>query len=140
MSKVFITGMLTLLMQTHVDRSALAQGAGEKFGKAIDRGITQLGNELEQGWEEVRRAGDRMGIQARVYTRLHWDKEIQPATIDIDIPKVGTVVLKGSVPSEAAKQKAVRLANDTVGVENVVDRLAVSKITSATPQSSNPTP
>jgi osmotically-inducible protein OsmY len=34
-------------------------------------------------------------------------------------------VLKGSVPTAAAKQKAVQLARDTIGVSNVIDELNV---------------
>ena len=34
-------------------------------------------------------------------------------------------MLKGSVPDSRAKQKAARLAQDTVGVDKVVDQLAV---------------
>ena len=37
----------------------------------------------------------------------------------------GTAILRGSVPDAAAKQRAVLLARDTVGVSQVVDELAV---------------
>lgn len=106
---------------------AQGQGAGEKLGEKIDRGVERLGSELRQGWAEIRRAADRMGVQARVYARLHWDKMVQPATIDIEVEDAGVVVLKGSVSTTAAKDKARQLAQDTVGVTEVIDRLAVAR-------------
>ena len=39
----------------------------------------------------------------------------------------GTVVLRGSVTTEAAKRRAVDLAENTVGVVAVVDGIAVAK-------------
>ncbi len=103
-----------------------SDGAGDSVGQKIDRGLQQIGNELRQGWAEVRNAADRMGVQARVYARLRWDKAVSGATLDVEVPQQGVVVLKGSVPDSRAKQKAARLAQDTVGVDKVVDQLAVA--------------
>lgn len=97
----------------------------EAIGKKIDRGVNLLTNELRQTWDQVRATVDRMGVQGRVYGRLHWDKELTEATIDIEVREDHTVVLKGSVPNRSAKSKAAQLAQDTVGVHEVIDRLAV---------------
>jgi osmotically-inducible protein OsmY len=118
---VLCTALLPSLAST-----AHGQGVGEKLGEKIDRGVERLGSELRQGWAEIRRAADRMGVQARVYARLHWDKTIQPASIDIAVENSNTVVLKGSVPTNAAKTKARQLAQDTVGVSEVIDDLAIA--------------
>jgi osmotically-inducible protein OsmY len=67
-----------------------------------------------------------MGLQGRVYGRLHWDKALEGASLDITIRDTTTVVLTGSVSSEAAKSKAEQLARDTTGVGNVVNQLAVA--------------
>ena len=106
-------------------QASYGQNVGETVGKSIDQGLSELGNEIHQGWDEIRHAADRMGVQARVYARLHWDKALQGATINIDVPKVGTILLRGSVPNASARAKAVQLTNDTIGVEQVIDRLAV---------------
>jgi osmotically-inducible protein OsmY len=102
--------------------SARAQSVGERIGNAID----QVSSGVQQAWQQVKEAGNRMGVEARVYARLRWDKAIHSATIDIEVPKAGTVVLKGSVADAAAKKKAVELANDTIGVDQVIDQLAVA--------------
>lgn len=102
--------------------SARGQSVGQRIGEAID----QVGSGVQQAWQQVKEAGNRMGVEARVYARLRWDKAVRSATIDIDVPKSGTVVLKGSVADAASKKKAVELANDTIGVEQVIDQLAIA--------------
>jgi osmotically-inducible protein OsmY len=67
-----------------------------------------------------------MGLQGRVYGRLHWDKALEGASLDIAIRDTTTVILTGNVPSELAKTKAEQLARDTTGVGNVVNQLAVA--------------
>jgi hyperosmotically inducible protein len=98
----------------------------ESLGQKIDRGLDKLGQELRQGWADVRASIDRMGVQGRVYGRLHWDKELSTATIDIEVREDKSVVLKGSVPSASARSKAVQLAQDTTGVHEVVDELGIA--------------
>jgi osmotically-inducible protein OsmY len=127
MRNIRFTLILCAVLVTSLACTAQGQGAGEKLGEKIDRGVERLGSELRQGWAEIRRAADRMGVQARVYARLHWDKMVQPATIDIEVEDTGVVVLKGNVSTMAAKDKARQLAQDTVGVTEVVDHLAVAR-------------
>jgi hyperosmotically inducible periplasmic protein len=91
----------------------------------VERGLSQLGTQIQEGWTEIRQSVDRMGLTGRVYARLHWDKALQDAALEIEAEEGQTVVLKGSVPSQAAKEKAVQLAQETVGVKRVVDRLSV---------------
>ena len=104
------------------------QGTAEKIGEKIDRGLTQIGNELSRAWTEVRKSVEAMGVQGRVYGRLHWDKALENADLDIDVRDNQVVILKGKVASPAAKQKAEQLARDTIGVTSVVNELAVATI------------
>lgn len=97
----------------------------ETVTEKIERGVSRIGEELRKSWAEVRDAVDKLGVEGRVYGRLHWDKELVEATIDIQVGDDHAVVLKGSVPSERAKRKAARLTRDTVGVKGVIDELAV---------------
>ncbi len=111
------------------------QGIGEQLGEQLDRGLTKLGRQLRKGWAEVRRSVDELGVQGRVYGRLHWDKSINGAPINIDVQDNDVVVLSGSLPSEETHRLAVKLARTTVGVRDVVDHLAVAppKPTTAPP-------
>jgi hypothetical protein len=99
----------------------------ESLGQKLDRGLDKLGRELRQGWADVRASIDRMGVQGRVYGRLHWDKALADAALDIEVRQDKTVVLKGSVPTETARTKAVQLAEDTTGVHAVVDELGIAR-------------
>ena len=77
----------------------------ETLGQKLDRGLDKLGRELRYGWAEVRASIDRMGVQGRVYGRLHWDKDLANATIDIEVREDKSVVLKGSVPTESRQEQ-----------------------------------
>src|SRR6185436_16717767 len=101
-------------------------GTAAQIGEKIDRGLNQIGAELSQAWSDVRKSVERMGVQGRVYGRLHWDKALESATLDIDVRDGQVVVLKGQVASANARQKAEQLARDTLGVGSVVNELTVT--------------
>jgi len=108
---------------------AAEDGVGQKLGKKIDQGVGKIADELREEWASARRSIEKMGIQGRVYGRLHWDKALQDATVEVEARTEKTVVLKGTVANPAARLKAVQLARDTVGVTEVIDELAVSPVT-----------
>lgn len=114
------------------------QGSGEKVGEKIGRKVDQAVGEVKRGAEKigegVREGFDRardkvndMGVEARVYGRLHWDKSLNRAVITLEMRDPSIVVLKGSVPDESARAKAVSLARETVGVTGVLDQLGLEK-------------
>src|SRR5205085_1464034 len=100
-------------------------GTAAQIGDKIDRGLSQIGAELSQAWADVRKSVEKMGVQGRVYGRLHWDKALEGANLEISVSENQAVVLSGNVASAAAKQKAEELARDTVGVSSVVNELTV---------------
>lgn len=104
-------------------------GFVERLGEQVDRGIDRLSSEAIEGWQSLRRSVDRFGVQARVYSRLRWDKEIATADIDVKVEEEGVVVLRGAMRDEQAKRKAVQLAQDTIDVQKVVDQLSVRPAT-----------
>jgi hypothetical protein len=67
----------------------------------------------------------RMGAVPRVYARLHWDKTLYNSRIQVHLLQGGTVLLRGVVPSEAARKRAEELAASTVAVPQVVNELTV---------------
>lgn len=101
------------------------EGVGEQIGKKIDTGLSELKKDLQEGWEHIRQSLNEMGVQGRVYGRLHWDKSLEHASIDINIQNGDVVVLKGTVPTSQAKMKAETLANETIGVGSGINELAV---------------
>ncbi len=101
-------------------------GTVEKLGEKIDRGLSQLSTELSQAWADVRKSIERLGVQGRVYGRLHWDKALENANLEITVRDNQAVILAGTVANGAAKQKAEELARDTVGVTTVVNELTIA--------------
>lgn len=100
-------------------------GTAAQIGEKIDRGLSQIGAELSQAWADVRRSVEKMGVQGRVYGRLHWDKALEGANLEVSVRDNQVVVLGGQVATATAKIKAEQLANDTVGVTTVVNELVV---------------
>jgi hyperosmotically inducible protein len=105
-----------------------AQKVGEKLdeaGQVVKRQVGRAGDAIKDQFDRAKRSIHAMGVESRVYGRLHWDKALENATLEVAVAKDGTVTLTGSVPNLAAKAKAVQLANDTSGVTRVVDQLAI---------------
>jgi hypothetical protein len=131
MTRILVTAgfvLLCLPALAQTPPSPKAQpGTATKIGEQIDRGLNQIGTEFSQAWAEVRKSVEKMGVQGRVYGRLHWDKALEGATnLEISVRDGQVVVLSGTVADAAAKQKAEQLARDTVGVSSVVNELAIA--------------
>jgi BON domain len=110
------------------------EGRAEGVGERIDRGLEQLGEKLRSTWTDIRKSVDGLGVRGRVYGRLRWDKSLADQAIDIQVQENDVVVLSGIVADEEIREKTVRLAQDTVGVREVVDQLKVE----AQPQVNSP--
>ena len=119
------------------------QGITERVGKQIDEAAEKVRQEtknaaeqIREGFEKVRASVQRMSVAARVYARLHWDKNLSDATIWVDVDQGGVAVLRGTVSSEKVQRKAGELAQDTVGVTRVVNDLKIVPASSAPPSNS----
>jgi osmotically-inducible protein OsmY len=106
----------------------------EKVGSAvttIKKGAITAEEKIKESFAKAKDAVVSMGIEARVYARLHWEKALADSKIDLSAPKPGVIVLSGTVADAKARAKAVELTTDTVGVTEVVDHL-VAQTTAAT--------
>jgi hyperosmotically inducible periplasmic protein len=104
-----------------------AEKAGEKLdnvGRKIKKGLEKAEDAVREGFHRTRESVHGMGVVARVYGRLHWDKALHTSPLTIRVED-GALVLRGAVPNAAAKARAVDLAADTVGVTKVVDELTL---------------
>jgi hypothetical protein len=63
-------------------------------------------------------------LEGRIAARLHWDKSLDGAQIQV-LVKGEAVELRGTVASQEQKQRAVQLVETTQGVERVSDLLTV---------------
>jgi osmotically-inducible protein OsmY len=96
----------------------------------IKKGAASAGGAIKEKFAKTKDSIVAMGIEGRVYSRLHWDKALVGSKIDLSAPKSGVIALTGTVTDEKAKTKAVELTRDTVGVTEVQDHLTISPASS----------
>ena len=82
---------------------------------------------LANGWDAVCGAISESTPDARVATRLRWDKELANADIQVLPDGAGVVRLQGHVSDDAQQKRAGELAESTQGVEQVVNELVIGK-------------
>jgi osmotically-inducible protein OsmY len=112
------------------------QKVGEKFDEAVQdvkSGLKRAGNSAKEQFGKAKTAVNNMTIESRVYGRIHWDRALNDANIDLTTTEDGVITLDGTVADAKAKLKAVTLTQETVGVTKVVDRLAVRPPTTTSP-------
>jgi hyperosmotically inducible protein len=119
-------------------QEGVATKAAEKLddvGRAIKKGflraeetvrdeLNKTGETVREGFAKTRESVQSMGIPSRVYGRLHWDKEFYSVSLFVKA-EGGRVTVRGILPDEAAKAKAIDLIKDTVGVTQVIDQISV---------------
>lgn len=145
MSRLWTLGLTAALLTAAAGgRSSGAQEPGktttekikERVSGAVDsvkKGVVNAEEAIKEQFSRAKSAVVNMGIEARVYSRLHWDKSLAAAKIDLTAPKEGVITLTGTVTDAKAKAKAVELTRDTVGVVQVNDELIVNGATIVEP-------
>jgi hypothetical protein len=106
-----------------------------KTGESVRNGLARTSDSVREGFTKTRESVQGMGLVPRVYGRLHWDKTLHSSTLLVRA-EGGTVIIRGLVPDEAAKAKAVALVKDTVGVTQVIVQLSVMTPTVGTTNAS----
>jgi osmotically-inducible protein OsmY len=66
-------------------------------------------------------------LSARVESRLRWDKALADHPIEASVTGPGTVTLRGTIADATLRQKAVDVAQTTLGVEKVINELAAPR-------------
>ncbi len=107
---------------------------GERVDNAVQnikQGAREVGQTVREQALQARTSVHDMSVSTRVHGRLHWDKALNGAKIDVNVREDGVATISGAVPDAKARAKAVELTADTVGVTQVVDQLTVA--TTVTP-------
>jgi hyperosmotically inducible protein len=65
-------------------------------------------------------------VTAKVKSKFATDDLVKAHTINVDTDRDGVVTLRGTVPSEAARARAVEIAKMTDGVRKVNDQLTIA--------------
>jgi len=131
--KAFSLGCLTFSLVAGAD--CKAQGVVERAGQALDNAGRNIRRGVESAVARGEAAVRETDVLGRVYGRLHWDKKLTDAVIEINVAADGATTLRGAVADAAAKKRAVILARDTVGVTTVVDQLTIADAARVIPAS-----
>ena len=121
---VSMTALTTYRVQAQ--QPAPGETVGERIddaAAAVRRGVGRAGNTVKDQYGRAKASVHSLSVEGRVYGRLHWEKALQDATIDVSVSKDGIATLTGTVSGPAAKVTATELASRTVGVNRVVDQL-----------------
>jgi len=117
-----------------------AQETGKKVGEKLDEvgreikaGLNRAGSAARDQFAKAKTSVHAMGLESRIYGRIHWDKALNDAMVELTATGDGVVTLDGTVADARAKRRAVELTQETVGVTRVVDRLAVRPAPSTGP-------
>ena len=110
-----------------VSTASAQEGILSRTGRALDNAGRGIRNAVDSGIAEGQIDAEDREVLSRVMRRVEWDKHLFASTIQFQVQPGRVVILRGSVPSAAHKQRAADLVASTVGVSSVVDQLAVVK-------------
>jgi hyperosmotically inducible periplasmic protein len=98
-------------------------GAARDQGKAmVDKTAATVGKAASN----LEQAVDAGSLTLKIKSKMALDDMVKARTINVDT--TGTVVtLTGAVESDQERERALRLARETAGVTNVVDKLTVKR-------------
>jgi osmotically-inducible protein OsmY len=102
----------------------------EKVGEAaqeVKSGAKRAAEGVRERVARAKQSVHNMGVEARVYGRLHWDKDLHTAKFEFEATEDGVITLKGNVPTSKAKAKAELLATETFGVTKVINHLTIAE-------------
>jgi hyperosmotically inducible periplasmic protein len=122
---IMSASMATLLISPAVPARA-QEGAAERAGEALDNAGRNIRRGVENAVARGRTSAQEQELLARVYGRIHWDRTLIGSSMVLEVQEGGTTVLRGSVPTKVARDRAVVLARDTIGVTQVVDELVIT--------------
>lgn len=113
-------GLLTMSLVgcSRQDPEHLAR-VGARVGQKAEAVLAGGDSRLLRAWQPLR---NEIALDARVTCRLSGDKLLAQQLLQVKVSG-GEVQLLGKVESAEQRRRAVQLAEETVGVEKVVDRL-----------------
>jgi len=115
------------LLLTGCNRGADTTTAGEKVDAAAAKTESAMNNAANKVENAADRAGAKMddaGITAKVNAELAKDPALSALKINVDTSN-GRVVLRGTAPDSAARDRATQLASNVQGVNAVDNQLEV---------------
>lgn len=101
-------------MAAAISLGASAQGTAPRQNPPAGQEQKPSGNVFKDGW-----------ITMKIHSAFIPEQALEGSNIDVDTTN-GVVTLNGTVPTDAAKGRAVALAKATDGVKSVTDKLRIA--------------
>jgi osmotically-inducible protein OsmY len=105
----------------------VAQKTEDKVKEGIGKGVSGAGKGVQAAGDGLSKAGNEVtdaSILSSVKSRLAGEELLKGSDINVDCDQ-RVVTLKGTVSSQAGRDRAVELARSTKGVERVVNSLVI---------------
>jgi osmotically-inducible protein OsmY len=99
---------------------------GSKAAEKLEAMTGGARGKLANGLMALRGSFSEATPDSRVALRLRWDKALAGINFEVAATTPGVVRLRGVVTDEEQHRKAVGIAQETEGVEKVVDEVKVS--------------
>lgn len=87
-------------------------------------GVASVSDELVVGKRDLSERGSDAWIHTKITAKLAADPQVNPFRLRVRVNR-GKVVLSGTVPTEASRDEAVKLAETVEGVTGVVSEIVV---------------
>ena len=100
-------------------------GMLDRAVQAITQGIQGASETVGNGFSQAKDSARNQALAQQIETRIGQDKAIDAAQVMVAVEEEGTALLRGLVPDEKSRDKAVALTRDTRGVQRVIDQIAV---------------
>jgi osmotically-inducible protein OsmY len=81
---------------------------------------------LANGFQAARASWSEGTPEAHVADRLRWDKQLAATDVFVDSLSPGVVRLQGAIENPELRRRVVDLAQNTLGVDRVVDEMTPS--------------
>jgi hyperosmotically inducible periplasmic protein len=121
-------GVVTLSgkVESEVDKSLASELVASLEGVTeVDNQLKVAADDQEEQSSEVVQALTDSKVATVVKTRLLFESEVSGSAINVDANK-GEVTLEGEVSSEAERELAITIAENTSDVKKVTDKLKVT--------------
>lgn len=119
----FTCTLLLLAGCSRNDTECLAR-IGRKLTDRAKATASELGGKLDL---DLNLGSAEVGVSDRVGQRLRGEKLLTGATFDVRAAADGEIELRGTVQNAMQRQRAIEVAEATVGVEKVTDALQVAE-------------
>ena len=113
------------LNQAAIDGPDKTVGTSGQTDRASARKLgADVGERAAQATQTIGDLASDTGLTAKIKSKMALDDHVRARTIDVTTTG-GIVTLTGTVGSVVERNQAIRLARDTVGITQVIDRMDV---------------